>query len=122
VTPTELRQAVATALSGLDPDWTVWPSPVDSLQPPGFILVWGDPWLVPVAMCNDTAQLEVVAVAARMEPEANYETLEALVSAANVALEAAGYRPAQVNRPGPFDVAKVTYLAARIIIRRPVEL
>lgn len=118
----ELRAAVADALTPISEDWTVHPAPVDSLEPPAFVCVWADPWLVPATFCIQTAALEVVCVAARLEPEGNYPTLEAMVDAANVALDGARLKAAQTGRPGPFEIAGVTYLSARILVRHSVEL
>jgi hypothetical protein len=118
----EFRSAAAAALDGLDDSWAVHPAPLDGMQPPAFMLVWGDPWLAPATNCARYATLEVVAVAARLEPEANYPTLETMVAAANLALEAAALIPAQTARPGPLDFGGITYLAARILIRQPVTL
>jgi hypothetical protein len=120
VTLGELRAAVAAALTPLNADWTVFDAPVDSLEPPAFVLVWADPWLVPETWCQSAAQLDVVCVPARMEPEANYPTLEAMVAQANTALKT--FPVVQTGTPGPFEVAGVTYLAARILIRQPVAI
>jgi hypothetical protein len=123
VTLGELRLAVADALDGLDPDWMVHPAPVDALTPPAFMLVWGDPtgiWLTPASFCSSYAQLEVVAVAARLEPDANYETLEAMVTLANGVLNR--FAVAQTSAPGPFEIGQITYLAARILITQPVDI
>jgi hypothetical protein len=121
----ELRAAVASALGGIAEvgvdDWTVLDAPVDAVEPPVFMLIWGpDPWRYIDTNCTDTAQLEVVCVAARLEPEANYPTLEAMVDSAIAALTQARLRPYQTLAPGPFEIAQITYLAARLQIRRPV--
>lgn len=86
------------------------------------MLVWAEPWLTPATACTSYARLDVICVAARLEPEANYPTLEALAAAANTALETAGFRAAQTSAPGPFEIAQVTYLAARVQVRQPVSL
>lgn len=117
-----LRTDIGDALGGLDADWIVHDAPVDALSPPAFVLVWSDPWLLPLTSCYARAALDVLVVSARMEPEANYSTLESMVAAATVALTDAGYPPLQTGAPGPLDVAQITYLAARMLIRHPVTL
>jgi hypothetical protein len=121
----ELRAAVTAALSGIPDvtagDWTVFDAPVDAVEPPCYMVRWGpDPWRTVESVCTDLAQLEVIAVAARLTPEANYPTLEALVDGAVTALAQARLRPYQTLSPGPFEIAQITYLAARIQLRRPV--
>jgi hypothetical protein len=120
VTLGELRAAVAAALIPLDPDWIVHDTPVDSLEPPAFVLVWSDPMLVPSTWCQSFAQLDVVCAAARIDLEGVYPTLEAMVAQANTALRV--FPVVQTGTPGPFEVAQITYLAARILIRQPVAI
>lgn len=122
MTLTELRAAAAAALDGLDEDWAVHAAPVDALTPPAFVLEWSDPWLLPAGYCQSTAALDVVVVAARLEPDAQYDTLDAMVGAAYAALAAARLTPAQTSAPLPLDVAQVNYLSARLLIRQPVDV
>jgi hypothetical protein len=127
VTLAELRAAVADALATIPEcaagDWPIHDTPFDAFAPPAFVLVWGPaPWLEPGTYCTDTAQLQVVAVAARLTPDATYPILESMVHAAAPALMAARLRPFGVLPPGPFELASITYLAARIQIRHPVEM
>lgn len=122
----ELRTAVADVLAGISEvdagDWTVHPVPVDAIDPPAFVLQWNPaPWRSIASVCTDTAQLEVLAVAARLTPEGeNYPTLERMVDAANTELATARLRPFQTLPPAPLEIAGIAYLAARIQIRRPV--
>jgi hypothetical protein len=57
-----------------------------------------------------------------MEPEANYPVLEAMVSRAYVALTDATLSPKRATAPGPFEVAGITYLSARIQLRQSVNM
>jgi len=120
-----LRAAVNTALAGL-PDvasgvWALLPTPVDAVEPPAFVIVWGpDPMLAIQTVCADLAQIEVVAIAARLEPEANYPVLEDMIEQAIGALAPAGLRPWQTLAPAPFQIAQMDFLASRIQIRLPV--
>lgn len=127
MTLAELRAAVADALATIPEcaagDWLVHDTPYDAFAPPAFVLVWGPaPWLEPASFCTDTAQLQVVAVSARLTPDATYPIVESMVAAACPALMAARLRPFWVLPPGPFELASVTYLAARIQIRQPVAM
>jgi hypothetical protein len=124
---TVLREQVAAALAVIPAveagDWMVLSAPVDAVEPPVYLTQWGpDPWRTINTVCVDDAQLEVIAVAARLEPEANYPILEAMVDDAHTALTAARLRPYQTLAPGPFEVAQVTYLAARLQLRQPVTI
>ena len=123
---TDYRVAVQDALAVIPEvvagDWVVLDGPYDSIQPPAFLCVWGpEPWREPWTACTDLVSLQVVAVAARLTPEATYPVLETMVDAAYGALVAAKLRPAHGTAPGPFESAQITYLAARIHIARPVD-
>jgi hypothetical protein len=116
----ELHAAVTAALVDVDPDMAVL-TPVDALEPPAFIVQAGrDPWLSIRTVGADVAEVEVVAVQARLTPEANYPALLAMVDQAADALAAAALRPYEALRPAPFEIGGVTYLAARLEIRQPV--
>jgi hypothetical protein len=113
----ELRTLVAGALSGLAPagdDWPAHDAPVDSVAPPCFVLVWPDPWLVSQTVCTYLARLDVLCIAARIDPAPGYAELEAMVAAAVPALELVHLRPDGTSGPTPLDVAGLTYQAARI--------
>lgn len=120
-----LRAAVAQTLGGIPQvaagDWTVLASPPDAVEPPVFVLVWGpDPMLSVQSACTDTAQLEVIAVAARVEVTGTYPLLEAMVTAAVAALVSARFRPWQTLSPAQFEIAQINYLASRLQLRYPV--
>lgn len=118
------RTAVADALRTIDlGDDTpqVLDVPVDAVEPPAYLLRWGpDPWLTVDTHCMFRAQLEVLCIAGRLTPEANYPILETIVDSAAAALDVARLRPYQVLSPAPLEVAQITYLAARMQIRRPI--
>lgn len=124
---TVFREAVATALAVIPEvvagDWQVLPVAVDMLEPPAFMVVHGpDPWGTVATVCADTVTLEVVVVADRLTPDANYPVIEAMVDQARIALAAGQLRPFQWLASGPFEIGQVTYLAARLQIRQPVTL
>jgi len=116
-----VAQTLGTVAHVADGTWALLPAPVDAVEPPAYVLVWGpDPMLAIQTVCTDQAQLEVVAIAARLEPQANYPVLEDMVDAAIAALTPAGLRPWQSLAPAPFQIAQLDYLASRIQIRQPV--
>lgn len=120
---TDLRTAVASAITNLDPDWPVLAEPTDAVAPPCFMLAWGpDPTLLEQTMCADIAQLEVIVIAGRLTTEGAYPIFEAMCDAARSALAVARLRSAQTIGPRAEEFGQVTYLAGRIQIRRPVQL
>lgn len=119
---TQLREAVAAALDGVSDEWTVHPTLVDAAQPPAFMVTWVEPWLAPASFCESYAELDVIAVAGRLAPDEQYETLEAMVAGVYNALATVDLAPRGTSAPYPMELAQVTYLAARVHVRQPVEL
>lgn len=118
-----LRTSVATALAPTaSDDWNTQAQPVDAVEPPAYLLVWSDPWLVPATHCHQIARLDVVVVAARVDVEGGHAILEQLVEHAYAALGAFGMPPVNTARAGPFDVGGVAYLATRLTLSVPVAL
>lgn len=126
MTLTGLRSAVAVALDTVeevnDQAVTTHAGPVDAAQPPAYVLEWAEPWLRPASYCQSYAQLDVLVIAPRLEPEDQYATLEGMVAAAYVALAAVDLAPAGASAPYPLEVASVSYIGARLHVRQPVEL
>ena len=119
----DLRARVAGILTdAASEDVTVHAGPVDSVTPPCYMLVWSGPWLTRLSMCAHTARLQVIAVAARVDPEPGYEQLEALTVAAIGALEAAKVPVESVDAPTPMDFGGLTYQTARTTITQPIIL
>jgi len=126
VNNTGFRQAVAQALTTVGEvaagDWQLHAAPPDLVDPPAYVLDWAEPMNSLASMCTDTAELVVVAVAARFsDAAANYPTVEAMVDEAKPVLAAAGLRSWQTLRPAAFPMGQVTYLAARMHIRYPID-
>jgi hypothetical protein len=122
---TDLRASVAAALAGLAPaddDWPVHAGPVDSLDPPCYMVGWSDPWLQRQTVCTFAAQPLVTVVGARIDPEPGVGQLEQMVDAALPALLAAGYSIVSVSGPVPLEVAGLTYQSARLTVARPVAI
>ena len=121
-TAADVRARIAAALDG-DPDIAVLDGPVDSIEPPAYMIVSGDPWYLPATPCVYTLRVAVVCIAGRIEPSPGLETLEALVERAITQLVAARALPiVQVGTAGPFEVGGLQYLAARITIASPVTI
>lgn len=125
----DVRLRVAAALAGLAPagdDWPVHDAPVDAVTPPCYLLVWPERpavWLVPATFCRFVTELQVVCIAARIDPAPGYLELEQLVEAALPALSAAGFgfRPDRaVDGPGPLEIGGLTYQSARIFVSQSV--
>jgi hypothetical protein len=120
----DLRALVATALTGLAPagdDWPVHDGPVDAVSPPCFVLVWPEPWLVPATACWYTATLDVIAIAARIDPAPGYGELEALLEAAVPAITGTGVPIVNVGGAAPLEVGGLTYLSSRVHLASPVS-
>ena len=119
----DLRERVAGILTDASTeDVAVHAGPVDSVTPPGYMLVWSGPWLTRLSMCAHTARLQVICVAARIDPLPGYEQLEALTVAAIGALEAAKVPVSDVDAPSPMDFGGLTYQTARITLTQPIIL
>lgn len=116
----ELRGRVVAALELAPDEWAVHAAPVDAVTPPAYMLVWSDPWLYPAAACHHHARLAVVCIAARIDPDPGIATLEEMVEAALMHLQAARIPAPEVGAPGPFPIGGVPYLAARLTITTTV--
>lgn len=129
----EVRAQMASALAPTDDgDPEVIADIVDAVTPPALLLLWGDPWLDPktVGMSNNghgywEARLEVLCIAARIEPGPGVAKLE----------ELAAYVITRLNEdtnnvwprdtffaPRDFVINGIHYLGARLVYRVPVTL
>lgn len=115
----DLRGRVVDVLSALDPDWSVHPTAVDAVSPPAFVLGWSDPWTEPSTFRVESARLEILLVAGRIDPDPGIETLETMVERSTSALGVAGFRLVTAA-PGPIEIGGLRYLAARQTITYPV--
>ena len=121
-----MREVAAAALAPVvDSDPTVHPAPVDATHPPSIILSYDDPWLTPLGMgCLYECRLEVICVAARVEPEPNYAALDELVAyvLSRLAEDAHPWPAELTSAPRRLPIGGVEYLAARIVYRVRVSL
>jgi len=119
----DLRTRVVLALAPTNGDtWNVQEVPEDSVTPPAYVLVWGDPWIEPATHCTVTARLEIVAVAHRVGDEPGVIPVEDLVEHAIGVLRAAKLPAVRTGRPGPYQVGAVSYYAARLTLTQPVSV
>lgn len=123
------RTALGDALAPAgDDDPDVLPDLVDALSPPVLMLEWNDPWLEPRTVAGRggfyDAQLNVLCVAARVEPGPGVATLEGLVAyvLARLELDARSWPVVSMTGPRVFTMAGVPYLGARIFLRVPVSI
>lgn len=96
--------------------------PLDAIEPPCIRVGWADPWLEPEGQAAVwEARLEVLCIAARVEPGSGYEVLEQLVTIATAAFARADYPypVAVVGAPRGYEVGGVPCLSAQIIVRTP---
>jgi len=120
----EVRSKVGAVLAPvLDSDPMVLVDLVDALEPPALMLGWGEPWLVPDTHCLRTGRLVITAIAGRLMPGPGIAALEEMVAYTLVRLGAdPGPWPLDsVGGPRVFVIGKVSYLAARITVRVPIQ-
>ena len=95
----------------------------DSIAPPVLLLLWrDDPWLEPQPNARGTtfrAQLQVLAVAGRIDPAPGIELLEELVGyvAGRMHSDGYGWGLPTVTAPRQEPIGGVNYLAAAITYR-----
>ena len=126
-----VRDAAAAVLAPVaDDDPAVIAEVVDALTPPALMLVWGDPWLElglgapTMGPCLWTAHLQVLAIAARIEPGPGIATLETLAAYVVERMHDDDYPwpLASVSGPRQFLIVGVDYLGARITYDVPVTV
>ena len=121
----DVRMRAAAALAPADDgDPEVFADLVDAVEPPAILLAWADPWLVPSTFGPALldASLDVLCVAARLEPGAGVAVLEELVTYTIARLRADVHSWPAVTSEAPqrLPIGGVTYLAARLNYRVPV--
>lgn len=110
--------AVAQVLG--ESPWPIDVAPVEAVDPPRFVLLWGDPWLLAVTYCQYRARVSVMGIAARLEPGEGIHVLNAMTSFAVPTLVTAGFSVADVGQPLSIQVAANSYLAVRIPVDVPI--
>lgn len=118
----EFRDLIVGRLAELNPDeWSVYPTVVDAVEPPAFMLEWtpAPQWILPSSFCRYATYLDVLAIAGRVDVEGGIEFLETMIEAAFPVLEG---HVVQALAPGPFEIGGVRYLAARITLQSQLTL
>lgn len=117
-----LREYLATEIALVVPDdVSVIASVPDSIAPPCVIVSWGEPWLLPSTHCLFVASLDVICIAARIEPGLQLGVLEDLVSAIVPSFKGMGMAVGSVSSPFPLTLGGVDYLSASINVIQEVE-
>jgi hypothetical protein len=121
-----LRARIAAALATVTEvaagDWAVLDSPVDTVEPPVYLITESPEGATRRTFCTYDVAVEVVCVAARLEPEANWPVAETMREHAAAALEAAQLAPYGWRPVGPEEFAQITYLATRLQLRQPLTI
>jgi hypothetical protein len=119
---TEAREALAGAItSATDAEVAVVDFPPDQVSVPAAFVMWGTPWLELHNRCSWYANLDVLLVSTRFDPEGSFETIEDLVSDVLPLLEGGAWRFQYLEAPGPMDVAGITYLASRLTVATTLD-
>lgn len=131
---TDIRAAAAAALApATDEDPMVHVEVVDSVTPPALLLLWEDPWLQPGAgagptmgPCLWTARLQILCIAARLEPGPGIAKLEQLVAYTIERMRmdvTHQWPPASALAPRVFEFGRppttISYLGARVTYNVP---
>lgn len=107
--------------ANVDDGVTVIDSLPDSIAPPAVLVAWATPWLTPDTFCGFVANVELLVVAARIEPGGQYEVIEGIISDLVGALKRAGTTIRDITSPFPLQLGGVDYLSASINIIHEVE-
>jgi hypothetical protein len=120
----DARSKLAATLAPLDDDDpVVLVDLVDAINPPALMLGWGEPWLEPRTSCLWQGRLVVTCVASRLMPGAGVATLEELIdyTLGRLNTDTGAWPLDNVGGPRVFNVANINYLAARIVLRVPIQ-
>jgi hypothetical protein len=128
----QIRPAAAALLTAVeDTDPYILEDVVDSVTPPALMLAWDDPWLQAGAglptmgPCLYTARLQIVCVAARLDPGSGVDELERLVA---YVLDRMRTDPAYtwaldtVTAPEQRDQSGISSLVANVIYTVPTTV
>jgi len=114
---TKLREAMRDLLQAeLPADIGVFDSIPDSIAPPSVYVAWSNPWLVSTTFCQYVSNLQLICVAARIEPGGQYAVLESMVGEILTVLQTNHIAVRDATSPYPLALAGVNYLAASINI------
>jgi hypothetical protein len=112
-----LRETITQYLrDGVTGDIGVFDAIPDSIAPPALYVAWSNPWLAATTFCQYTGMMQVICVAARIEPGGQYSTLESLVSETLSIFHSKRVTVRDVTAPYPIVLGGVNYLAASVNI------
>lgn len=112
---TKFREEMFTLMRAeLPPEVGVFDIIPDSIAPPAVYIAWSNPWLVATTFCQYVSTLQLICVAARIEPGGQYAVLEELVGETVTILETAHIAVRDATSPYPIVLGGVNYLAASV--------
>lgn len=88
----------------------------DSIVPPAVYIAWGNPWLLPTTYCQYSSAIQLICVAARIEPGGQFAVLEDLVGDIVTVLHSNHVAIRDATSPFPITLGGINYLAATINI------
>jgi hypothetical protein len=123
MTPSLVRESAAAVVVGAVPnDVAVIYHLPDAVHVPCVFVAWADPWLLPTTMCQWESKLEIIAVAARIEPGGHLTVLEDLIAALLPAFRSSReFAVIDATAPYPIEIGGNTYLAASINLKSDLE-
>jgi hypothetical protein len=112
---TKRREEMYTLLrTEMPPDVGVFDIIPDSIAPPAVYVAWSNPWLLQTTFCQYVASLQLICVAARIEPGGQFEVLENLIAEVITILQANHVAIRDATAPYPIVLGGVNYLAATV--------
>ena len=88
----------------------------DSIAPPAVYIAWGNPWLLPTTYCQYSSSIQLICVAARIEPGGQFAVLEDMVGDIVTVLHSNHVAIRDATSPYPITLGGINYLAATINI------
>lgn len=114
---TKYREDMAALLRAeLPDDIGVFDIIPDSIAPPAVYVAWSNPWLVATTFCQYNATVQLICVAARIEPGGQFTVLEELVSEVIEVCQNKRIAIRDATSPYPIVLGGVNYLAAVVNI------
>lgn len=114
---TAYRERITQVLrDGVSGETGVFDAIPDSIAPPALYVSWANPWLIATTFCQYSGMLQVICVAARIEPGGQYSVLENLVTETLGILHTKRIVVRDVTAPYPIALGGVNYLACSVNI------
>lgn len=114
---TAYREEIYTLLrDALPADIGVFDIIPDSIAPPAVYIAWGNPWLLPTTFCQYASAVQLICVAARIEPGGQFAILETLIGDVVTVLHENKIAIRDATSPFPIALGGLNYLAATVNI------